>query len=183
MAKETQGVPTGECARESLGLSELQGLFSDMRGELLRLLKRRTGDRELAADLTQDVFIKLSGVRAAIPDVRHGRAYLFRMAGNLAIDHGRIEARRAEILTGSQVLFEDVQAGPDEIATTRDQLRQIESALAELPDRCREVLVLSQVHGLRHREIAERLGVSVSLIEKYRLRALRHCRARLDGAV
>ena len=181
MVKTTGPVSTqAPGARGSLALSDLQGLFADMRGELMRLLRRRTGDRELAADLTQDVFVKLSGVTATIPDVRHGRAYLFRMAGNLAIDHGRTEARRAEILTGSQVLFEDAQPGPDEIATSRNQLRQVEAALAELPERCREVLYLSQVEGLRHKEIAERLGVSVSLIEKYRLRALRHCRARLS---
>ena len=160
-------------------MSELQKLFTEMRAELMRLVRRRTGDRELAADLTQDVFVKLSTVDAAIPDRRHGRAYLFRMAGNLAIDHRRIEARRSEILTGSQVLFEDVEAGPEALAICRDELRQVEDALLELPERCREVLVLSQVQGLKHKEIAERLGVSVSLVEKYRLRALRHCRERL----
>lgn len=180
MARGTRSVTADPQPRKSpLGLSDLRGLFTEMREELQRLLRRRTGDRELAADLTHDVFIKLSAIKAVIPDQSHGRAYLFRMAGNLAIDHGRTETRRADILTGSQVLFEDAQPDPERIAVGRDQLRRIELALAELPERCREVVHLSQVQGLTHREIADRLGVSVSLIEKYRLRALRHCRTRL----
>lgn len=166
-------------AQQPLSLADLQGLFSEVRDELIRLLRRRTGDRELAADLVQDVFVKLTSVKAEIPDRRHGRAYLFRMAGNLAIDHSRTEARRAEILSGSQVLFEDVEEGPDALALSRDELRQVAKALEELPERCREVLMLSQVHGMHHKEIAETLGVSVSLVEKYRLRALRHCRERM----
>lgn len=181
MATGPQAASTdAQRSRAFLGLPELQNLFSEIRGELLRHLRRRTGDQELAADLAQDVFVKLSTVQAAIPDRRHGRAYLFRMAGNLAIDHRRVEARRTEILSGSQVLFEDVQEGPEGQATSRDQLRHVEEALAELPERCREVLILSQVHGLRHKDIASQLGVSISLVEKYRLRALRHCRERLS---
>lgn len=162
-----------------LGLSDLQNLFTELRGDLFRALRRRTGDRELAEDLSQDVFVKLSSVQAAIPDREHARAYLFRMAGNLAIDHRRVETRRAEILDGSRVLFEDMQQGADAAVQTRDELRLVEAALAELPERCREVMLLSQIEGLRQKEIAERLGVSVSLVEKYRLRALRHCRERL----
>jgi RNA polymerase sigma factor (sigma-70 family) len=103
------------------------------------------------------------------------------MAGNLAIDHGRTEARRAQILQGSQVLFEDVADGPEAVAVSRSELRRIEAALDELPPKCREVLMLARVHGLEHKEIAQRMGVSVSLVEKYQLRALRHCRERLGS--
>jgi RNA polymerase sigma factor (sigma-70 family) len=163
-----------------LGLAELQHLFSEVRGELLRHLRRRTRNQDLADDLTQDVFLKLTTVQAVIPDRRHGRAYLFRMASNLAIDHGRVEARRAEILSGSHVLFENVEESPESLAEARDQLRRIEEALTELPEKCRKVLILSQIEGMRHKEIAHQLGVSVSLVEKYRLRALRHCRERLS---
>lgn len=180
MAREIRSAPPDpHASRSALGIADLRGLFTEMRGELLRVLRRRTGDDELAADLTHDVFVKLSAVKAVIPDHSHGRAYLFRMAGNLAIDHGRTEQRRADILTGSQILFEDVQPGPEQMLVDRDQLRRVELALADLPERCREVLYLSQVQGMTHREIAESLDVSVSLIEKYRLRALRHCRTRL----
>ena len=165
----------------ALSLPDLQTLFSEIRGELFGLLKRRTGNAETAADLAQDLFLKLPAVPTDIPNRNEARAYLFRMAGNLAIDHVRVESRRAEILDGSQVLFEDVEISPESAAVSRDQLRRVELALAELPPKCREVLVLARMHGLEHKEIARRLGVSVSLVEKYQLRALRHCRERLGS--
>lgn len=163
-----------------LSLLDLQSVFAEIRSELQRLLRRRTGDSEVAADLIQDLFLKLTAIHSAIPDRFQARAYLFRMAGNLAVDHRRTEARRAEILKGSQVLFEDAGPDPEAITITRDQLRRVELALSELPPKCREVLILARVQGLEHKEIARRLGVSVSLVEKYQLRALRHCRERLD---
>lgn len=166
-----------------LSLSDLQAVFIEIRDELYRLLRRRTGNAEVAADLTQDIFLKLSAVRAPIPDPGQARAYLFRMAGNLAIDHGRTESRRAEIIQGSEVLFEDTEEGPENTVVTHDQVRIVERVLAELPRKCQEVLILSMVYGLEHKEIASRLGVSVSLVEKYQLRALRHCRDRLGNSL
>lgn len=166
-----------------LSLPDLQSVYAEIRSDLQRLLRRRTGDPEVAADLIQDLFLKLTAIRSTIPDRPQARAYLFRMASNLAIDHRRTEARRAEILKGSQVLFEDADADadPETVTITRDQLRRVELALSELPQKCREVLILARVQGLEHKEIARRLGVSVSLVEKYQLRALRHCRERLGG--
>ncbi|AUW59758.1 hypothetical protein C1T17_18435 [Sphingobium sp. SCG-1] len=171
--------PVLERGRASLNLSELQHVFTSVRTELVRHLTRRTGNPETAADLSHDVFEKLSAVRADIPTPQMARSYLFRMAGNLAIDHRRVEARRTEILTGSQVLFEDVELCPETVAVSRDELRQVEAALEELPPKCKQVLLLSRMHGFSHKEIARKLEISVSLVEKYQLRALRHCRERM----
>ena len=166
-----------------LGLKDMQDLFGDIRSDLLRLLRRRTGNVHLADDLAQDLYLKLPTIRAPIADRQQGRAYLCRMASNLAIDYVRIEARRAEILDGAQVLFEDVQPNPEDFALSRDQLRRVEAVLDELPEKCRAVIVLARMHGLGHKAIAAQLGVSVSLVEKYQLRAFRHLRERLGSTV
>jgi RNA polymerase sigma factor (sigma-70 family) len=154
-------------------------LFGEIRPELLRMLARRTASSDLAADLVQDIFVKLMSLDTVLPDRDQARAYIFRMAINLAIDRARMDSRRSEILDGVQVLFEDAETDPEALAVTRDQIRRVERALAELPAKCSEVLMLIRMHGYSHREVAERLGVSVSLVEKYQLRALRHCRHRL----
>ncbi|MEI9850311.1 MAG: sigma-70 family RNA polymerase sigma factor [Sphingomonas sp.] len=168
--------PTGP-----LGLADLIALFTDIRPELLRTLQRRTGNTEAAADLVQDLFLKLASVTAALPDRDQARAYIFRMAINLATDRARIDGRRTELLMGLEVLFEDAAPDPESAAVTQDQMRRVERALAELPAKCREVLILSRMLGLSHREISLKLDVSISLVEKYQLRALRHCRDRLGG--
>ena len=180
IASKTDSSSPPERGPNSLNLAELQGVFVSVRNDLVRHLTRRTGNPETAADLSHDVFEKLSTVRADIPNPQNARSYLFRMASNLAIDHRRVEARRAEILTGSQVLFEDVELCPETIAVSRDELNQVETALDELPPKCKEILLLSRMHGFSHKEIARKLDISVSLVEKYQLRALRHCRERLN---
>lgn len=165
----------------SLNRGDLHRVFVQAREDLVRFLTRRTGNPAIAADLCHDVFEKLDTVRAQIPTPQKARSYLFRMASNLAIDHQRGERRRAEILDGSHILFEDVVHTPEEITVSREELRQVEKALAELPPRVAEVLILKRMHNFRHKEIAARLGISVSLVEKYQLRALTHCRKRLGA--
>lgn len=146
---------------------------------MLHFLRRRTGNIETATDLVQDLFLRLASIRTILPDRNQARAYIFRMASNIAIDRARVEARRSEILRGVDILFQDAAPDPEALAVSRDEIRRVDQALEELPPKCREVLVLARVHGLSHKEIAARLHVSVSLVEKYQLRALRHCRDRL----
>ena len=61
----------------------------------------------------------------------------------------------------------------------RQELRMLEEAIAGLPEGCRNVLLLRKVELLSHREIAERLGIAVSTVEKQHVRALRLLRAAL----
>jgi RNA polymerase sigma factor (sigma-70 family) len=63
----------------------------------------------------------------------------------------------------------------------RQELRMLEQAIAELPEGCRAVLLLRKVELLSHREIAERLGIAVSTVEKQHARALRLLRAALPA--
>jgi RNA polymerase sigma-70 factor (ECF subfamily) len=57
----------------------------------------------------------------------------------------------------------------------------IERALAELPLNCRRIFIWQKIEGLTQQEIAERLGLSKNMVEKYMIRALRHLRERLDA--
>ncbi len=50
-------------------------------------------------------------------------------------------------------------------------------AVAALPEKCRQVFLLRKVHGLAHKEIAERMSLSVSSVEKYLLRGILECKA------
>ena len=57
----------------------------------------------------------------------------------------------------------------------------VERALAELPLNCRKVFIWQKIEGLTQQEIAERLGLSKNMVEKYMIRTLRHLRERLDA--
>jgi RNA polymerase sigma factor (sigma-70 family) len=150
------------------------------RHALVRFLRRRTRDPDLAEDLAQETWLRVShGATSAA--IENPRAYLFRIASNLATDHLRAEARRllSDEELDALLSVPDDGPGPEAVAIGRSQLRLIADALAELPVRRRRILLMSRVEGRPHRAIAEHFCVSVRTVEFEIVRALTHCRARM----
>lgn len=149
--------------------------------ELLGYLTRRTGDRERAADVLQDTWLKLARVREDSIDIANQRAYIYRVAGNLVIDTHRREAQTQGLYDTeppSEALA-DTAPSPEQTVIDRDRLRQLDAALEGLPPKARMALMLFRIDGLPHAEIARRLEVSESMVAKYLAQALRHCRNHL----
>lgn len=167
--------------RAALGGEQLLDVFLSRRSEIEQVLSNRTGDPALAADLVQDLYFRLERISERLPNEAEAYRYLLRMALNASIDHLRVEKRRTELLAGAACLFDHAAPGPESATVARDTLRDIDTALDALPDKARDMLYLSRVEGLTHGEIAERMGVSRSLVEKYIIRALLHCRAHLTA--
>lgn len=158
--------------------NDLKQFFIGSRQELHRFLARRVRCHETAADLVQEVYLRLPEL-APIPCSEWAvRAWLFRVAGNLAIDHVRSVKRRGALLErfyGGET-EEDKAPTPDRALLDCERLVRVTDALAELPEQCAEVLYLSRVQGLSHAAIADQLGISKSWVEKQIVRALNHCR-------
>ena len=170
----------------SKGGRQPSGLFSSFQehyADLLRFLVRRMGNAEQAADVAQDTYLRLVVTGDTPSDIRDPRAYLFRVAGNLAIDVLRRDARRAAV-TGTDEEAEsipDPAPAPEGALLARERIRLLDSALRELPPNARQALLLSRMDSLTHAQIAARLGVSESMVAKYIAQALRHCRDRLES--
>jgi RNA polymerase sigma factor (sigma-70 family) len=163
----------------ALNSAELLNVFVGYQARLRRLLAGRLQSTHIAEDVAQDLYFKLSRLVEHFPSPEDAQRYLVRMAINAATDHQRVEGRRAELLAGVAELYDDQEPSPEDGAVTRDEIAQLEQALRELPPKCRDVLYLSRVEGMTHTAIAERLGVSKSLVDKYAVRALLHCRERM----
>ncbi len=150
--------------------------------ELLGHLTARLGSPSLAADAVQDTYLRLQTVEA-VPDVTHPRGYLFRVAHNIATDRLRAEAARTRRLDLIDAHPELPDAAPDaeRILYEKQRVAVLAQALAELPPKCREVFLLHKFDGLSHSAVAERLGISRSMVEKHVMRALAYCRNRLDS--
>lgn len=155
-------------------------LFLAHRGRLEALVRRRTGDRETAADLVQEAFARLLASGAAgTPEDDTRRLYA--IARNATIDHGRAATRRAAVLASlvpQQFRLEEPSA--ERGYEARQALAGLREALRSLPARTQDVFLLRRVHGLSHEEIARTLSISRSTVEKHLVRAVRHCQARLD---
>ncbi|WP_416422460.1 sigma-70 family RNA polymerase sigma factor [Pseudomonas sp. App30] len=142
--------------------------------ELLGAWTRRLRDRARAEDLTHDAFVRVLETPAA--EVQQPRAYLHQAARNIAVDGYRREDRRAAL--ESLALAPDAAAGADPEAFVQAvQLADaVEKALDELPPNCRKVFVWQKLEGLSQAEIAERMGLSRNMVERYMMRALKHLR-------
>ncbi|WP_231890940.1 RNA polymerase sigma factor [Methylomonas koyamae] len=156
--------------------------FLNSRPQIQRFLHQRLHCQETAADLVQDIYLRLMLLKPPPRSETEVRAWLFTVASNLSIDHVRRQKRRGELLDRylDRPHEADDSAAPERLMQARDQLDIVQSALAELPDQCAEILFLSRVEGLSHARIAEQLGISCSWVEKQLARALLHCRKALD---
>lgn len=165
----------------SLKLPRSKG-FLDHYEELVGTWTRRLKNRHQAEDLTHDAFVRVLESQGEA-SVEQPRAYLHQTARNIAVDTWRREDRRVELEAASIDTGSVDHAGDPEAFMHAVQLADsIEQALAELPLNCRKVFVWQKLEGLTQLEIAERLGLSKNMVEKYMIRTLRHLRDRLDAS-
>lgn len=164
-----------------LASNEIVDVFVDLQPTLKRIVTYRTGSQQAAQDLTQDMYFRILQLANTFPTYDDARNYLIRIAMNSSIDYLRTEKRRAQLLSGAVELFEGYNPSPEENLFYKQKLLSIDKALEDMPPKCREVLYLSRIEGLTHAEIASRMNVSRSLVEKYSVKALLHCKNYLNS--
>lgn len=143
--------------------------------ELLGFLSSRTGSRDVAQDCAQDTWLRLRDCDVRIqPD--NPRAYLFRTAANIAMDWHRARARESDAYARYANLQLPAQA-PDtlDVACARQTVTRLERALRAQPVRSLEIFVMHRHDGYAYRDIAQRLGISTSAVEKHMMRILLAC--------
>jgi RNA polymerase sigma factor (sigma-70 family) len=147
--------------------------------DLRRRLTRRLGSAELAGEALQDTFLRLEGA-SGIASVRSPASYLFRMAFNIAVDHRRARARRLA-RTEVDTLLDIADEAPDAARTVaaRLEVEALMRIMAGMPLRRRSILIAARLDGVPQREIAERFGISLTLVEKELKLAQEYCAARL----
>ncbi|ODT85721.1 RNA polymerase sigma factor [Phenylobacterium sp. SCN 70-31] len=161
-------------------------IFLERRGNLLRFYSARTGSPSLAEDLVQELYLKLA---SRDPDVtaENPVALIYRIATNVMLDRARGEARAAardsawRIVAHASLGREDVvDAAPaDEVAASRQRLRQLIEAAADLPPQQRRAFRLHKLEGRSHAETARVMGLSVKSVEKHVSAALKSLTAKL----
>jgi len=142
-----------------------------------RIAWRMLGGPGDAEDVAQDVFLRLWRNAGQVRDARSLRAWLARVATNLAID--RLRRRRPDGPAEMPELA-DPGAGPERQAERRAAGDIVSAAIAGLPERQRVAIVLTYYEELANAEVAEALGVSVEAVESLLARARRKLKEVLD---
>ncbi|WP_297352515.1 RNA polymerase sigma factor [Paraburkholderia sp.] len=160
----------------------LRTLLISRYAKLRRQLEYMVGSQDGAADALQETWLRLGSMKEAT--VTNADAYLLRMAANVAIDQHRREARHLNEGELDELFeVEDELADPERIASAREEILALQATLLELTPRRRAIFLAATVEGLVNREIAERFGISLSLVEKELSYALRQCKTRLRETV
>jgi RNA polymerase sigma-70 factor (ECF subfamily) len=136
----------------------VEGLFARHHGEIFAFLVRMLRDEELAADLTQDAFVKAYRAYDHLGPPDSPRAWLYQIAHRVALD----ELRRRRIIRFLPWTGESSGAAPsaERVAMETRLSGPLALALARIPERQRAALLLAELHDLTGLELAAALGVS-----------------------
>lgn len=146
---------------------------------LRRYLGRLLGNTPEAQDVAHDAYLRVYPTISEKP-TEHPKALLYVTARRLAIN--RLKRRSISPLSPEGISADTAASTAPSVpqqVMARQELRLLEEAIAGLPEGCRTVLLLRKVELLSHKEIADRLGIAISTVEKQHARALRLLKAAL----
>jgi RNA polymerase sigma factor (sigma-70 family) len=159
----------------------VERLFAQHRSALQAFFYRRIKTKHDAADLVQEVYLRILRVKDA-DAIRNPEGYLYTVATNLVYEHSVLARRQGTPLDPDQPFVEGESAGSagfEELFDMETRVVRLREVLAQLPPKCRATVHLKYQHGLSYQEIAERLEVSPHMVQKYLGSALGHCRRRM----
>lgn len=135
------------------------------------LSRRRVHGLEVD-DIVQETYARLSAVES-VAGITNVRNYVFQIAYSVLVSH----VRRAKIVsfqtvTNIEELGVMAEMTPEDEVIGRDELHKLAQAVATLPGKVRDVFILRRVHGLGQRDVAQKLGLSESTVEKHMSRSI-----------
>jgi RNA polymerase sigma-70 factor (ECF subfamily) len=161
----------------------LLSFLSQHYGDLKSRLTRALGSGDLADDALHDTWLQLRKMDDSYPEVLNPRAFLQRMAVNMAISQLRSRNRAVPPSEVEALLeIEDPTPGPAHIAESRSELDTLMAIIATMPQRRQDILLLVRMEGMAQRDVAKRLGVSLSTVEQELKKAQVYCETRMRKA-
>jgi RNA polymerase sigma-70 factor (ECF subfamily) len=168
-------ISEGEKSRASV----VERLFREHNEALIRFLRGRVGSHNEALEVAQEAYVRLLSLDQP-GAVSYLRAFLFKTAANIAIDRRR-RSQNFDKMTDRQLFTELTEnRTPERQLAGEQNLRHLSALIENMPPKCRESFVMNQIQGLDAATIARRLGITDSMVRKYVVRALLHCRAHID---
>lgn len=155
---------------------DLIAAYLERRPALVRSFAARTGSQDRAEDVVQDIYVRLQALsEEQAAEVQNPTAFLYRIGGNLVLDgvrqSRRAQARETAWNDGATQVIDGVSVvdapSPEDAVWARLKLDQVSRALEDVAPKARQAFRLHRIDGLTHPQIAERLGVSTSSVEKY----------------
>jgi RNA polymerase sigma-70 factor (ECF subfamily) len=143
-------------------------------------------DKDVAKDMVQEVFANLWNKRSSLPDHTNLKAYLYQATRNNCLNYlkrlkvqAKYEKRTLDNYNDLLLNYEALIRLNFDTLSYNELQDALEKAICQLPPKCREVFELSRYDGMKNREIAEKLGISVKAVEGHISKALKHLKDQL----
>ncbi len=145
-------------------LAELYQLYYK---KLLHFAKSIVRTNELAEEVVEDVFIKLWCNRTSIPEIKNLNVYLYIAVKNTSLN---LLAQKARQLVSASFDFLNIELeneldNPDDLMITAEMMQRMHRTIDGLPPRCKMIFKLVREDGLKYKEVAEILNISVNTID------------------
>jgi RNA polymerase sigma-70 factor, ECF subfamily len=134
----------------------LEEIWNESAGQLRRFIQRRVSNPELAEDILQDVFVRISKRLERLEERAKIHGWLYLIARNAIIDHYRTRRETVEL---PETLAVEEDFAPGELEELKAAFRRM---IHSLPGPYREAILLTEFEGLSQVELARQLGISVS---------------------
>ncbi len=138
--------------------------------ELVFFVQKLVGDKELAMDITQETYIKTLE-KSKEMFIENERAFLYKVARNIAIDLSRKDKNRVFIAYEEEDYCCQKKEEPQEIALEEYKQELLLKALDTLPKHLKHVFVLHVMEGYSKKEIASMMNLNINSVQKYIINA------------
>lgn len=132
---------------------------------LFRLIYSITSHREVAEELTNDVFVQIWQSRKRLNNVENPEVYLFVCARNIAFTYLKSIKAPVTSIEDMQQFDLHIERTPEDMLISSEMVARINAAIRQLPPKCKLTFLLVKENNLKYREVAEILGLSVKTVE------------------
>ncbi|MHC1775575.1 MAG: RNA polymerase sigma-70 factor [Lentimicrobium sp.] len=148
---------------------------------LCYLAQKYVKDFDAAREIVQDSFISLWEKRTSIDASRPVKSYLTTVIHHKCHNYLRDNRKFDTNLLQIENLLEISDDSGSDVLVEQELHQAIQSAIDELPEKCREVFLLNRYENLKYQQIADKLSISVKTVEAQMSKALQHMRIKLAG--
>lgn len=164
-------------------VSRIEQLAARYRVPLRRFFERRMKASPDPEDLVQEVFVRLIR-QGNVKDIHHLDGYVFQVAANVLRDYARRWAVREEEVRHARIDEDSLEGGfsPERVLLGQEAIERVIAALHELPEKTQVIFALYHFESVPQVEIARKLNMSISTVEKHMGRANLHLLTQLRGS-
>jgi RNA polymerase sigma-70 factor (ECF subfamily) len=144
--------------------SAFRYLFNTFYDRLVAYITSYIHDKIQAEDIVQHAFIQLWEDKSKLDDTKSPKAYLYAIAYNRYIDTIKKAKKQEKLLSQiwERALVDRIQEDTDAI---EERIQKMKQVIDSLPPKCKEIIILNKIQGVKYKDIAEQMGISVKTVE------------------